>query len=100
MLADAPVSAISSFAAPFVLTKDMLTSLRVVAQFEKNFILCRLPAAARRDGSGDSDSGRGRGRGGCNADVLVVVDQHAADERVRFEVCGFVRIPCGRPPRP
>ncbi|OBT81380.1 hypothetical protein VE02_10256 [Pseudogymnoascus sp. 03VT05] len=56
------------------LSKSGLQQARVIAQVDRKFILARMPAAAA------SADGEGAGE-----DMLVIIDQHAADERCRIE---------------
>ncbi|OBT76152.1 hypothetical protein VF21_04809 [Pseudogymnoascus sp. 05NY08] len=55
------------------LSKSGLQRARVIAQVDRKFILARMPAAAA-----STD-------GGVAEDMLVIIDQHAADERCRIE---------------
>ena len=55
------------------LSKSGLQRARVIAQVDRKFILARMPAAASADGTVDGE------------DMLVIIDQHAADERCRIE---------------
>ncbi|KAG0308692.1 DNA mismatch repair protein [Dissophora globulifera] len=55
------------------LSKSCLQHARVIAQLDRKFILCTMKASI----TADQDGARPR--------VLVVIDQHAADERVRVE---------------
>ncbi|KAL1723491.1 hypothetical protein EV715DRAFT_269561 [Schizophyllum commune] len=56
---------------------DDLRRARVIAQVDCKFIACMMQPAAQ---SGDDNSEKQHGRSG-----LVLIDQHAADERVRVE---------------
>ncbi|ELR07595.1 hypothetical protein GMDG_02643 [Pseudogymnoascus destructans 20631-21] len=56
------------------LSKSGLQRARVIAQVDRKFILARMPAAAA------STDGKVGGE-----DMLVIIDQHAADERCRIE---------------
>ncbi|OBT54026.1 hypothetical protein VE04_06074, partial [Pseudogymnoascus sp. 24MN13] len=56
------------------LSKSGLQQARVVEQVDRKFILARMPAAAA-----SIDGGVG------GEDMLVIIDQHAADERCRIE---------------
>ncbi|KAL1680735.1 hypothetical protein EV122DRAFT_288554 [Schizophyllum commune] len=56
---------------------DDLRRARVIAQVDCKFIACMMQPAAQ---SGDDSLEKQRGRSG-----LVLIDQHAADERVRVE---------------
>ncbi|RKO90434.1 hypothetical protein BDK51DRAFT_39117, partial [Blyttiomyces helicus] len=51
------------------ISKERLQNLRVISQIDAKFIACKLP---KRTGTPESD-------------LLVMVDQHAADERCRLE---------------
>ncbi|KAL5345069.1 DNA mismatch repair protein [Pseudogymnoascus australis] len=55
------------------LSKSGLQRARVIAQVDRKFILARMPAAASADGEVSGE------------DMLVIIDQHAADERCRIE---------------
>ncbi|OBT69717.1 hypothetical protein VE03_00870 [Pseudogymnoascus sp. 23342-1-I1] len=55
------------------LSKSGLQRARVIAQVDRKFILARMPAAASTDGEVNGE------------DMLVIIDQHAADERCRIE---------------
>uniref|UniRef100_S4RVD9 MutL homolog 3 (E. coli) n=1 Tax=Petromyzon marinus TaxID=7757 RepID=S4RVD9_PETMA len=57
---------------PFKFTKDMFASLQVIQQVDKKFIVCLC-----------TDKGPERQKGNLN--ILILVDQHAAHERVRLE---------------
>ncbi|KAJ3185600.1 DNA mismatch repair protein [Geranomyces variabilis] len=50
------------------LSKEQLCAMKVIAQVDDKFILCSVPSETP------------------GTDLLVMVDQHAADERVRLEV--------------
>ncbi|KAF2740661.1 hypothetical protein EJ04DRAFT_162165 [Polyplosphaeria fusca] len=56
------------------LSKQGLREAEVVAQLDKKFILVKMHTFARPWPNPDSDS-----------DVLILIDQHAADERIRVE---------------
>lgn len=68
---------------PSRLTKEMLGSARFIAQVDRKFLLVALPPD-------EDEEGAGRGKG----PTLIIVDQHAADERVRVE--GFLDELAGR----
>jgi DNA mismatch repair protein MLH3 len=53
------------------LSKEGLRNARVIAQLDKKFILIKMPKWEQSEQS--------------DADALVLIDQHAADERVRVE---------------
>lgn len=55
------------------LSKSRLQYARVIAQVDRKFILARMPAAASAEGTVGGE------------DMLVIIDQHAADERCRIE---------------
>ncbi|XP_039597117.1 DNA mismatch repair protein Mlh3 [Polypterus senegalus] len=64
---------IHNFLFPYRFTKQMMTSVKVVQQVDSKFIACLF-----NTGTGlDSDK---------EANLLVLVDQHAADERIRLEM--------------
>ncbi|KAF2653375.1 hypothetical protein K491DRAFT_759719 [Lophiostoma macrostomum CBS 122681] len=54
------------------LSKDGLRRARVIAQLDRKFILVKITNTAQPSGAGESD-------------VLIIIDQHAADERIRVE---------------
>ncbi|CAN0401051.1 unnamed protein product [Lampetra fluviatilis] len=56
---------------PFKFTKDMFASLQVIQQVDKKFIVCLC-----------TDKGPERQK---DLNILILVDQHAAHERVRLE---------------
>ncbi|KFZ09404.1 hypothetical protein V501_05576, partial [Pseudogymnoascus sp. VKM F-4519 (FW-2642)] len=56
------------------LSKSGLQQARVIAQVDRKFILARMPAAAASTDGGVAGE-----------DMLVIIDQHAADERCRIE---------------
>ena len=56
------------------LSKDGLKSAQVIAQVDKKFILVKMRMDREAVSSGENE-----------ASVLVLIDQHAADERVRVE---------------
>ncbi|KAL1685730.1 hypothetical protein GGG16DRAFT_65728 [Schizophyllum commune] len=59
-------------------TTDDLRRARVIAQVDCKFIACMMQSVAAQ--AGDDNLEKQRGRSG-----LVLIDQHAADERVRVE---------------
>ena len=58
------------------LSKEKLQAARVLAQVEKKFILVSMSASASRRIANDKEP---------EEQLLVLIDQHAADERVRVE---------------
>jgi DNA mismatch repair protein MLH3 len=62
----------SSLSGTSKLSKDGLCHARVIAQLDRKFILAKLPNTVGLESSGTSDA-------------LVIIDQHAADERIRVE---------------
>lgn len=60
-------------------TRNDLRFAEVVNQVDRKFIACRIPKhkAMQPQGSGDAESQSGS--------VIVLIDQHAADERIRAE---------------
>ncbi|KAH0551474.1 hypothetical protein GP486_007311, partial [Trichoglossum hirsutum] len=63
-------------ALPERLSKGGLQDAEVIAQVDKKFILAKVAASAERQGvEGDA----------TERDLLIVIDQHAADERYRIE---------------
>ena len=67
----------------YAFTKDSLSEVQVLGQVDCKFIACLLDTSVGDSSSGDREE---RSR------VLVLVDQHAADERVRVE--RFLRTLC------
>lgn len=67
-------------------TKESLTSIQVLDQIDRKFIACLIDANARSSSSGDvnDDASRAKEKKPISRS-LVLVDQHAADERVRVE---------------
>lgn len=64
-----------------------IATLRDASQFDRKFIVLHVKPAISLDGStgGGSCTGNGTGHDGSSG-FLAVMDQHAADERVRLEV--------------
>ncbi|KZO98124.1 hypothetical protein CALVIDRAFT_54148 [Calocera viscosa TUFC12733] len=60
------------------LSKAGLTQAKVIAQVDRKFIACRAPLSTTAEHDAD--------------DMLLLIDQHAADERIRVE--GFLRDMC------
>ncbi|XP_036398146.1 DNA mismatch repair protein Mlh3 [Megalops cyprinoides] len=60
---------------PYRFTKDMIHSMKVVHQVDKKFIACLINTRNQGDAESSDDEGN----------LLVLVDQHAAHERVRLE---------------
>jgi DNA mismatch repair protein MLH3 len=58
--------------------------MKVINQLDRKFILCTVDPIRESDHSGQASDSPGR--------VLVLVDQHAASERVRVE--GFLKTLC------
>ena len=65
------------------LTRDAFARCYVIAQVDAKFILVKLPAHSERGPSRNSD------------EILVLIDQHAADERIKVE--GLFESLCKRP---
>lgn len=61
-------------------SRDDLKESLVINQVDSKFIVCLLPSNPVTD-----DLGRGSGVSQASSRTLVLVDQHAADERVRVE---------------
>ncbi|XP_066550890.1 DNA mismatch repair protein Mlh3 isoform X2 [Amia ocellicauda] len=61
---------------PYRFTKDMIHSMKVIQQVDKKFLAC-LIHTKDKEGANSTDSEEGN--------LLVLVDQHAAHERVRLE---------------
>ncbi|XP_061092708.1 DNA mismatch repair protein Mlh3 isoform X2 [Conger conger] len=59
---------------PYRFTKDMIHSMKVVHQVDKKFLACLINTTDTDAESGDTEG-----------NLLVLVDQHAAHERVRLE---------------
>lgn len=75
------------------LTKEGLRNAQVIAQVDKKFILIKMRGISTNDGDTEQENEPEKGR-----DLLVVVDQHAADERIRVESL-FAEI-CTEPAEP
>ena len=68
--------------------QDMLRRAKVVKQLDDKYVVCHVPPVTDGDGDGP-DSGGNDGRAASVVRPMVVlVDQHAAHERVRLE--GFL----------
>jgi len=77
---------------PPAVTRQDLENATVIGQFAKKFIVLHI-ASAGADGNGNNTNGNVRGR-------LAIMDQHAADERVRLEALqGDLLLPDGGPRR-
>ncbi|CAO1626218.1 unnamed protein product [Parajaminaea phylloscopi] len=59
------------------LDRDALSSARIVAQLDRKYIVCLCPV---RHAADDPEEQRN-----AAVELLLCIDQHAADERVRFE---------------
>ena len=59
------------------LSKESLSKAKVIAQVDKKFILVRMDASAARN---DHEHGKS-----STEQLIVFIDQHAADERIRVE---------------
>ncbi|KAF4619993.1 hypothetical protein D9613_005289 [Agrocybe pediades] len=63
------------------LSKDDIRHAEIISQVDRKFIVCRV-----RKRSNDSVSPQETGGGECShSSVLILIDQHAADERIRVE---------------
>ncbi|KAF8475044.1 hypothetical protein BDZ91DRAFT_845230 [Kalaharituber pfeilii] len=71
------------------LTKEGLRRARVVGQVDRKFVLVVMPVTGGKmaEKEGGDGEGEGEGEGGrvAGEDLLVIIDQHAADERWRVE---------------
>ncbi|KAJ1649705.1 DNA mismatch repair protein, partial [Dispira simplex] len=72
------------------LTKDSLQSdqIRVLGQLDKKYVVCRLPTTVSHPSESSSPRIQSQPQASRSSVVvhqLVLVDQHAADERVRLE---------------
>jgi DNA mismatch repair protein MLH3 len=56
------------------MTRAGLRKARIIAQLDRKFILVKMPMSREQSGSLEEE------------EVLVLVDQHAADERIRVEI--------------
>ncbi|KAF9178753.1 DNA mismatch repair protein [Haplosporangium sp. Z 767] len=65
------------------LSKACLQRARVISQLDTKFILCTMEADLSASVPTDDD---GNSSNRAHSKVLVVIDQHAADERVRVEM--------------
>jgi DNA mismatch repair protein MLH3 len=61
----------------YKLSRAALEHAKAIAQFDGKFILVKVAASPASTGSASSDSDK--------SEILVIVDQHAADERCRIE---------------
>jgi DNA mismatch repair protein MLH3 len=66
------------------LQRDDISRMRVISQLDRKFIVCVVDAASESNGSGQTSNFSKR--------ILVLVDQHAASERVRVE--GYLKTLC------
>ena len=66
------------------LQRDDISRMRVISQLDRKFIVCVVDAASESNGSSRTS--------GCSKRILVLVDQHAASERVRVE--GYLKTLC------
>ncbi|KAK3320558.1 putative MLH3 protein [Cercophora scortea] len=69
-------------------SKDALRTAEILGQVDRKFILAKVstePAAATRKSSGYSEKPADGAGGESDRRVLVLIDQHAADERCRVE---------------
>lgn len=62
------------------LTKEGLRNAQVIAQVDKKYILIKMRGISTNDGDTEQEN-----EPETICDLLVVVDQHAADERIRVE---------------
>ncbi|XP_056305052.1 DNA mismatch repair protein Mlh3 isoform X3 [Danio aesculapii] len=60
---------------PYRFTKNMIHTMRVINQVDKKFLACLINTAGQNTSESSMDEGN----------LLVLVDQHAAHERVRLE---------------
>ncbi|XP_018601605.2 DNA mismatch repair protein Mlh3 isoform X2 [Scleropages formosus] len=60
---------------PYRFTKDMISSMKVIDQVDKKFLVCLINTRDQGNTAGGDTEGN----------LLVLVDQHAAHERVRLE---------------
>ncbi|XP_069049264.1 DNA mismatch repair protein Mlh3 isoform X2 [Lepisosteus oculatus] len=68
---------IHSILYPYRFTKEMIHSMKIVQQVDKKFLACLINTKDKGDG-GSTDSA-------VEGNLLVLVDQHAAHERIRLE---------------
>ncbi|KAF9481858.1 hypothetical protein BDN70DRAFT_930536 [Pholiota conissans] len=67
-------------------TKDDLRRAEVISQVDRKFIACRISKHGANDASMAPSNQHREGSEAANSDsTLVLIDQHAADERVRVE---------------
>jgi DNA mismatch repair protein MLH3 len=81
---DSSPSSIFDQPSTWSLQKDDLTRMKVINQLDRKFILCTVDPIRESDDSDQALDIPGR--------ILVLVDQHAASERVRVE--GFLKTLC------
>jgi DNA mismatch repair protein MLH3 len=79
-----PPSSIFDPPSTWCLQKDDLKRMKVISQLDRKFILCAVDPIRESDDSDQASNSLGR--------MLVLVDQHAASERVRVE--GFLKTLC------
>ncbi|XP_063041582.1 DNA mismatch repair protein Mlh3 [Engraulis encrasicolus] len=72
------VGRVNSLMLPYRFTKDMIHSMKVIDQVDKKFLACLI-------NPGDQGMCFYSKTERCQANLLVLVDQHAAHERVRLE---------------
>ena len=84
-------------------SREDLRTARVLGQVDRKFVACTMQPSRYQATADTGGGGAGDGEPGMGGRVLVLVDQHAADERIRVErffrdVCeGFLSYR-GRPP--
>lgn len=65
----------------WALQRDDISRMKVISQLDRKFIVCVVDATSESNGGSD-----------CSKRILVLVDQHAASERVRVE--GYLKTLC------
>ncbi|KAF8265139.1 hypothetical protein EI94DRAFT_1590032 [Lactarius quietus] len=66
------------------LQRDDISRMRVISQLDRKFIVCVVDATSKSNGNNQTSD--------CSKRMLVLVDQHAASERVRVE--GYLKTLC------
>ncbi|EJD01597.1 uncharacterized protein FOMMEDRAFT_148054 [Fomitiporia mediterranea MF3/22] len=72
-------------ASMFPFSRECLEKLEVLGQVDFKFIACLIDEESHAPSSSDAEGIPGTSERGSDVRMLVLVDQHAADERVRVE---------------
>lgn len=68
----------------WALQRDDISRMKVISQLDRKFIVCVVDATSESNGDSQASD--------CSKRILVLVDQHAASERVRVE--GYLKTLC------